>query len=397
MKPAFMPNLQPFQLRQDAKGRRTRRSRSESELDDKLSYGNAAWLKNKKIPRIRVAWNSTSNHWDSYCNSSCGGESGRTTRGHQRRVKFSDGKTSDSWGYCIKHQPQNPNGKQGRMVLLTRERDFCEVLGNQYCKSCRKEGLRMECIDDFESTYLDTKSHHEKRSFTPFSDIVLCRNPAIPHSESRGLFNRLHELNSCSPEYYINPVDGINCCVDQPISSCSPTDANMADSEDSELFENTTPQTSALHYSGREKESFQDGEEEGMHFEKSTKNNLELEKSEEKSSQTFARKTSSFRSAAKAVAIATTRDPVRKSNTFLPELQLREVRAKMKQILSSSIDSNEENWAGMCSNKKEGSFLQMAIEPPQITVDFAMGIFDPKKRQLRKKINYAAVVPAEDL
>jgi hypothetical protein len=257
--------------------------------------------------------------------------------------------------------------------------------------------LRKECSKDFESTYLTTKSNQETRSFTPLSDIVLCKSPAIPQSDSRGLFNRLHELSTSSPDYYINPLDGIDTFKGRPNSPCSSIDV-ISDSEVDAFEDNASSAiaSSLPRYEFRKYEEndgiFSNEEQSRISFlGKDEKHETESLKYEENiCTITWPKKTTSFGTVG-ALALATTdRASVNNSNTFLPELRLKEAKAQMQSILSNSNNTSGTR-VRTYSKKRKGSFREMPIGPPQITVDFAMGIFDPKKRQLHKKISYAAI------
>lgn len=294
------------------------------------------------------------------------------TQSHIRRVKFSE--DYSSWynpNICTRHLVRSSEAKDKTAAL--KERGYCEVLGNRFCKACSKINARKECEGDFESTYLNPKSQQfETRSMTPLSDIVLCKSPPLPQSDSRGLFVRLHEFQSLPPQYYINPMEGIYsnkelgddvACRYQPktIDSGKPNKPNDEDNyaslKHTEMKESCNDQVQKC------------GIEE-------TTSEIDKQRVTNRPSRT------SFKTVM-SIALATI--PMRKSNTFLPELHLKDINRQIKHILKDSETRNAEK-----GYQRRESFKDMPIEPPQITVNFALGIYDPKKRKLKKTVNYSA-------
>lgn len=280
-------------------------------------------------------------------------------------VKFSE-TNYDSWyrsDICSRHLMRNSDNND--KTIAGRERDYCEVLGNKFCKACCKTNARKECKEDFDLTYLKPKSAgtQDTRSMTPLSDIILCKFPPLPQSNSKGLFVRLHELQRVPPQYYINPMGGIYQHDVQPLHSEQiVVTFNTAETNDAQEFEWSTKM------SRKETSIVQEDERENI-----------VTKPEERTVKSAA----ALRHFKTVGNVALASVPVRKSNTFHPQLHIKEINKQIKLILTE----RKNEFAGITRRE---SFKEKPIEPPQITVKFALGIYDPKKRQVKRETSYSA-------
>ena len=84
-------------------------------------------------------------------------------------------------------------------------REFCEIMGSSYCKKCIKTTRQKEINEEVSSTLGISGNGYT----SPLGNAFFATRSTLACSNDRSLFIRLHNLNSYSSEYYINPTNGI--------------------------------------------------------------------------------------------------------------------------------------------------------------------------------------------
>lgn len=112
-------------------------------------------------------------------------------------------------------------------------REFCEIMGSSYCKQCIKTTRQKE-VDEEVASALDVSSGNGYRTLLGENFFAIRQRQRQSHTSAfpsdRRLFIRLHNLNSNSAEYYINPTNGIETAkisVYESGSSLGESDRNL--------------------------------------------------------------------------------------------------------------------------------------------------------------------------
>ena len=87
----------------------------------------------------------------------------------------------------------------------TKGREFCEIMGSSYCKQCIKTTRQQEINEEVSSTLGISENGYT----SPLGNAFFATRSTLAYANDRSLFFRLHNLNSNSSEYYINPTNGI--------------------------------------------------------------------------------------------------------------------------------------------------------------------------------------------
>ena len=116
-------------------------------------------------------------------------------------------------------------------------REFCEIMGSSYCKQCIKTTRQKE-IDEEVSCVLGI-SENGYKSLLGDNFFTSRQSPSLAFPSEKPpdkhLFIRLHNFNSNSAEYYINPTDGIGT------TSASTQEISYESGRSLQLANQTTP------------------------------------------------------------------------------------------------------------------------------------------------------------
>ena len=195
--------------------------------------------KNRPVSKISIQWRDSSQNsilpLQEGNNSGVASHTGRlrASKMQSEASYYSSSSVNLNHGRCHRHEAINTNTE------VNEGKNFCDVLGENFCKECTKERRRMDFAHDCNIGFLSEQlSNMDQRSclrtVTSYSDSFIGGKPlsATFSSTAREVFCRLHNFGSGSAEYFINPFQGLDSPStgnsDSDSTACTPTHSDTS-------------------------------------------------------------------------------------------------------------------------------------------------------------------------